>query len=44
LRKSSKLCSDLAATLAADIADAWEAIKKDGAYVEGKRTTSTLGV
>jgi phage terminase small subunit len=25
-----------AATLAADIADAWEAIKKDGAYVEGK--------
>ena len=26
----------LAATIAADIADAWEAIKKDGAYVQSK--------
>lgn len=26
----------LAATLAADIADAWAVVKKDGAYIEGK--------
>jgi phage terminase small subunit len=26
----------MAATIAADIADAWEAVQRDGAYIEGK--------